>query len=554
MPDFIKEFRETKNYKNLKKILKTNQSIKVKIDTMYDQKATLINKFKCTVLRILGVLKIFFFLISFFAQAQYPASVEAALKKAGNNRPELEKALQYSNKTADPLKIKAMKFLIANMDIHSSSDYYWEDAAGKKIAYNELDFVDFAQARTALDSIKEKNTGLKSKAIIYKDIETIKGDYLIQNLEKAFTAWQTSAIKTTSFDDFCEYILPYRVSVEPLQDWRPVYFEKFKWINDQIPSKGFKSTLYYVKDDFDSWFTNTWGVQHKEPLLRLGGLQLLFRKAGPCPDIADLSVLIMRSQGIAATVDVIPFWATSTGGHFMNTIFDNAMQAYNCDFGSKDFGENLQREPAKVLRLTYSKQSETLAGFEDSDNIPPGILQQQNYIDVTRDYWKTTDVNCTLYPTATKPKIVYATTFNGLRWKPFWWAKVEKDRAIFNSICKGTVIIPQYYSKGKLIPAGAPLIVGDKEPTVLLPDLVQTRDVLIAEADRYIKFRMNVTYKLFYWNNGWKLVDSREVTSPTTSMLFTKVPKNSLLLFLASDSKKLERPFVMDAKGERTWY
>lgn len=440
------------------------------------------------------------------------------------------------------------------MDIHSSSDYYWEDAAGKKIAYNELDYPDFEQAKTAFEAIKKQNPGLKPKPIIYKDIETITGDYLIQNLEKAFVAWRTSAIKTTSFTDFCEYILPYRVSIEPLQDWRTVYAEKFKWITEQIASKGFKTTLYYVKDDYDIWFTNTWGEARKEPLPRLGGLHLLFRKQGPCPDIADLGVFIMRSQGIPAAVNVIPFWATSTGGHFMNTFFDDKMTSYNCDYGSKDFGENLKREPAKVLRLTYSKQSETLASFENTANIPKGILQQQNYIDVTKDYWETTNVSCSLFPSTTASTIVYATTFNGLSWKPFWWGKVDKQQTSFSSICKGTVLIPQYYNNGKLIPAGAPVIVGDKEPKVLLSDLTQTKDVVIAEADKYLRFKMGVTYKLFYWNNGWKLVDSREVSSPVTSMLFTKVPKNALLLFLASDTKGLERPFVMDDYGERTWY
>jgi hypothetical protein len=283
-------------------------------------------------------------------------------------------------------------------------------------------------------------------------------------------------------------------------------------------------------------------------------MQLLFRKEGPCPDIADLGVFVMRSQGIPAAVNVIPYWATATGGHFTNTFFDDKMHPYNCDFGAKDYEEDLKREPAKVLRLTYSKQPETLASFEDKNNIPTAILRQQNYIDVTKDYWETTDVTCPLYDSANPSKIVYATTFNGLSWRPFWWGKVENGKAVFKSICKRTVLIPQYYANGKLIPAGAPVMVGDKESKVLLPDLTQTREVLIAEADKYLKFKMGVTYKLFYWNNGWKLIEAREVKDQVTSMLFAKVPKNALLILLASDSKKLERPFIVDDQGNRTWF
>jgi len=89
---------------------------------------------------------------------------------------------------------------------------------------------------------------------------------------------------------------------------------------------------------------------------------------------------------------------------------------------------------------------------------------------------------------------------------------------------------------------------------VLLADLGKNREVLIQEADKYLRFKIGVTYKLYYWNNGWKLVDTREVKEQITSMLFSKVPKNALLLFLSSDSKKLERPFIIDDNGIRTWF
>lgn len=497
------------------------------------------------------ILLLFFPLV---LHAQYPLAVETVLKKAGKNRVELEKALVYSSNTGDSLKMKAMQFLIANMDIHYSSDYYWENATGEKIKYNELDYTDMEKAKIAFGVIKELNPGIHPKPILNKDIENIKAEFLIKNLDNAFNAWQSSTTKNISFDYFCEYILPYRVSEEPLQDWRNQYLYKFKWISEHIPVKGFKQVLFYVKDDYDTWFTNTWGEQRVEPLPRLSALQLLFRKQGPCPDIADLGVFIMRSQGIPAAINVIPFWATSTGGHFMNTFFDDKMHAYNCDYGSKVFEENLQREPAKVLRLTYSKQKNTLASFEDIINIPSGILQQKNYLDVTKEYWETTDVKCSLYPNSNTSTIVYATTFNGLSWRPFWWGKVEKNETVFTSLCKGTVVVPQYYIKGKLIPAAAPIVIAGNESKVLIPNLSQIQEITITEKEKYLKFKLGITYKLFYWNDGWKLLGSQIFNNPMTEMKFEKVPKNALLLFLASDSKGLERPFIMDDEGDRTWF
>ena len=76
-------------------------------------------------------------------QTKYPINVETVLQKTKTNRPELEKALNYFYKGKDLLKIKAINFLIANMDIHTSYNYYWADSLGKRISFNELDFPDF---------------------------------------------------------------------------------------------------------------------------------------------------------------------------------------------------------------------------------------------------------------------------------------------------------------------------------------------------------------------------------------------------------------------------
>jgi hypothetical protein len=441
------------------------------------------------------------------------------------------------------------------MDIHSSSDYYWENESGNKIKYNELDYPNFDAAVKAFEAVKLQNPNLHPKAILHSDLETIKGDYLINNLEKAFASWKTSTFKNTSFEDFCEYILPYRISVEPIQDWRTTYNSKFSWIINKIETIGFTESLPYVTDEANSWFTNTWSSGgRKEPLPRLGSMQLLLRKQGPCEDLADLGVFTMRSIGIPATVDFVPFWATTRGGHAMNTFFDINNKSIHFDYGTKEYNEKLRREPAKVLRITYSKQKQTLASFEEQNNIPKGYLREQNYIDVTQEYWKTIDVNCLLYPNQHPSKTVYACTFNGLKWQPFWWAKVQENKANFNQICQGTVILPQYYSNNTMIPAAAPILVNDTETRTLTPDLKQLQDLTISSVANYLILKPNVNYKLLYWNDAWQLIDTITATETTESLLFHKVPKNALLLLLSSDSKGLERPFIVNDKGERTWY
>ena len=125
-------------------------------------------------------------------QNTYPGGVETVLKKSGKNRAELEKFLIYCRHSKDRLKWDAACFLIRNMDIHYSEVYHWVDEKNNKIGYNELSYPNFSQAIKAFENLSSE---VKMKPVISKvyDMHVIKADYLIRNLELAFSAWKTSA-------------------------------------------------------------------------------------------------------------------------------------------------------------------------------------------------------------------------------------------------------------------------------------------------------------------------------------------------------------------------
>ena len=60
----------------------------------------------------------------------------------------------------------------------------------------------------------------------YNDIETITADFLIKNIDLAFTAWEKPWAKHVGFDDFCEFILPYRINNEPISNWREYFYNQ----------------------------------------------------------------------------------------------------------------------------------------------------------------------------------------------------------------------------------------------------------------------------------------------------------------------------------------
>lgn len=493
------------------------------------------------------------------SQNNMPKNVTTVLEKAGKNRIELEKVIQqYNQKAADSLKLKATYFLIANMDIHFSVDYYWADSAGKRIPYNEMDYPDFVTAVKAFEEIKPKYENLKPVPITYKDMDTIKADFLIKNIENAFDVWKRPQSKNVSFTEFCNYILPYRVGSEPLQEWRTTYREKFGWIQDSIKTENTEEALTYFAKDFRSWFVNTWDLeQRKEPLPHLGPIQLLNRKKGNCDDIGNLMAYILRSQGYCASIESVPFWATSTGRHFFNSSFSSEGKLIPFDVSKANvIIDNFSREPSKVIHITYARQPEALANLIPIEQIPAGFMRNQNYTDVTAKYWQTTSLETPLFALKTKekPSVAYICVFNGMKWRATWWGKIINGKAKFDDLCKGAVFLPAYYIDEKIVPAAYPIAAGYQHQNTLKPDLINTRNVIIEEQDKYLKFRLYKKYTLYYWNNNWVSMGERTAVEGTTTLLFEKIPKNALLLLIPEYSQGKERPFIITETQERIWF
>lgn len=486
---------------------------------------------------------------------QYPPEVEYVLVKSGENRHELEKMLRYFQEKGDEQMLQTAFFLVRNMDIHFSETYFWHDKDGNKVDFNEFDYPNFALAVDAIDSIRKVRGGLEFKDTVIYDMHSVTGQFLIDNINLAFECWRSSKFRDISFDNFCEYILPYRITVEPVQDWRQTYKEKYQWITERLGEYSLEKVLVYTGLDFNIWFTSTWGKETRnEPLSRLGAQQLLFRKKGACEDIAALQVFSLRSQGIPASYNIITYWATSMGSHFVNSVFTEKMEPLRVDMTNNTVvNRGLNREPAKVFRVTYSKRSETIAMQEAVENIPSGYLQMCNYVDVTSEWWETCNLSASLFA-GRKERITYAYVFNYGDWKPAWWGKTDGGSVIFTDMPVGAVFLPAYYRNGWMVPAGFPVINKKEGAVCLEPDLQHTRIIEINQQDNYLKFRPGKRYELLYWDTDWVSVGIQTPSKDSTKMVFKNVPSNALLILVPEYSAGKERPFTIDENGKRHWW
>ena len=212
----------------------------------------------------------------------------------------------------------------------------------------------------------------------------------------------------------------------------------------------------------------------------------------------------------------------------------------------------LDREPSKVIRYTYSSQPGTLASKEKEECIPTGFLQKTNYIDVTHEYWETSDVTIPLFNDTTH--IIYACMFSMGRWNAEWWGERMENSVTFHNMPRGVVILPMIYKEHQLIPIGYPIVNGYNHQLYLVPDLLHTMTVEIEEQDRYLRFRPDKKYELFYWDNAWISLGTQVATMDADCLQFNQVPQNVLMLLVPEYSERKERPFIIMPDGTRSWW
>ena len=93
--------------------------------------------------------------------------------------------------------------------------------------YNEIDSTLALMAESGREAIADTINSIAhrlgvSSAAKVQDIRIIKSDFLIRNIDDAFYRWKHGKwARHLTFDQFCEYLLPYKVEeLQPLDNWR----------------------------------------------------------------------------------------------------------------------------------------------------------------------------------------------------------------------------------------------------------------------------------------------------------------------------------------------
>lgn len=370
-----------------------------------------------------------FIIIACCSCRQTSERLEHALQAAGDNRAELRKVLDhYSLAPRDSLKREAAVFLIENMPGHYTLDGPYLRGLRHK--------VDSATNSFLLEKVILMQP-LRDPRILRQlrpepDVEHITAEYLIHNIDEAFRQWTTYPwLEELTFNDFLEYLLPYRIGNEPLDYWRDSL--------DPRQKEHLQEAIAYFDDRKHSVYNmgqmiHGYALGMDDDSRRVAEIPY---NASECVFSSQLQLLAYRSAGIPAVIDHVPAWADMNGFHEWTLVIDPK----NNDI----LGGQLEMKNApKVFRRTYSANEIPMP--EANEYIPPFFTSPYNR-DVTDKYLRTRDV--TVSPASPSHSEnthhVYLAVFNGKNLRPVDWSRVKRGKAHFRKMGPGIVYFPLYF-------------------------------------------------------------------------------------------------------------
>lgn len=495
----------------------------------------------------------------------WPADIAAALDSAGSNRGELEKVLAHY--ADDTLKFKAACFLIGNMEGHSYITHLLKDTTDNIVPFDPLVYPTYDALTISFDTLEKKYGILDyKKKDVFNDLRTITVDLLTTHIDYAFRAWREKPwARHLTFDEFCQYVLPYRGSNEPLENWRPVFWDKYAGMESTMTNPADPTeAARVINKDIMTWFG--FDPRYYYHPTDQGMTEMMAKGKGRCEDMTNLTIFAMRANGLAVTSDYTPYWADAGNNHAWNAILvpgGKVVPFMGAESNPGDYG--LANKFAKVYRKMYGKNPDNLVFQKHKQEKVPGWLAGKNYLDVTADYGKICDV--TINMTQAIPDsvdIAYLCVFNSGEWQPIQWGRIAGATVTFAAMAPEIAYLPALYLNEKVVPAGPAFILhGDCSQSAYLADEAKAAPVtLIATTKRQLAASTDGTakayltpgteYELSVWHDGWQAVGKYQADDKG-AVVFDKVPAGGLYWLTAKDSDREERIFTLDTDKQVWW-
>lgn len=412
-------------------------------------------------------------IVGFASCSEDDMQLRYALKAAGSNRGELKAVIRhYRDTDRDPEKLRAAKYLIANMPAHYS---YSDTAAINSYYRTALTILGTGPSpdwqRDTLRTISDRDyAGVTSDVI--SDINVMSSQYLIYNIDHAFEQWRTKPwARHLTFEQFRDWLLPYKVvELQSFDSWRDTLSAYYSDSLSTIPADDVQRNSVYgaIEIARNEIHTKLSQIGHRVLWEERNGIP--FRSAatwvrmtyGTCLDYVTMGTAVFRSMGLPAAVDYVPAWGRNSDGHSWY-VFPSDRSKETPTMNSLIMGAGFSFYPyeriPKVWRRSYSINRERVKYRNTAKYIHPFDLCAE---DVTGHYCRTSDVEIEVDKSIRiKDKYVYiamVVNAGGPQWNILDFGRMRHGKACFKNMGRNMLYIALGFDGKSLVPISRPFI------------------------------------------------------------------------------------------------
>ncbi|TCD27786.1 hypothetical protein EZ456_07510 [Pedobacter psychrodurus] len=469
---------------------------------------------------------------------------------------------EYSTHPIDSLRLSAALFLDKNGRSASSQKIYFTDQNAKEVTFDLTTVTSDSGLNVAL----AKNSYHAAFRTVY-DIRVLEKERLRREIDMAIADWKTYPwAKQVPERIFLNNLLPYKIYGEYPDEWRIFSKRKLKNLLQKICDLKIQSADE-VYEILINQANTSLPFRYSEQFTALTNYpsftELNAIRRGDCLRIAYFNVYKLRSAGIPATIDIVPFWGDRNGGHAIDVFYRKIL---NGTIAREIFGPpNGQQliHPPKVFRISFEKTNVLTDSIkpllsENDSFLPSHLYMGDNLEDVTDIHTTTKDIRYTL-TNRTDKRIAYICVYNGGEWKPLFYGKINKNSKI---IFRKMGLNMLYHLA---LPSGAgyeliepPFILSSKGKIIFFNDHHKiVKEFVVRKITNsdfgWVKKKHRYFLSVMNQYGSWQNVEGKIATRDSI-ITFSNIPCENLYRIVDETIAPIvSRPFSY-AKGNQNWY
>ncbi len=381
-----------------------------------------------------------------------------------------------------------------------------------------------------------EEAGAKRKVM---DAEVIDADYLAENIEYAFRAWALPWAREVSFEDFCRYLLPYKMANEAPERWRATVWEEYAPLLEEAVAEGGMTPSEICRrviSEVQHWYVINLDSSYP---VDAGFLKAKELREGTCKDASLMILYPVRALGVCASFDYVPQWGNRSDRHFWNAFYEDGVLV---TFTGSESGPGMTKQEFNGTGMMARKR--------------PKVLRKEylsaGSVDVTAEYVPTADLS--ILGQGRRTGVPQLMVFDNANWRSVDEGTWRGRRAEFTDAAREIAFLPAVSKNGLGRPITWPFMVERNGRLKRFRPHVLRHTVRLTA--KYPEDESNAIfpgehYELFFWKGHWKSLGMQEASD--TVLVYRGVPRGALLWLRNLDKGVQERIFTFE-KGKQIWY